>query len=188
MGGRPVWLASCSAWDHRREDPRRKGEPTLVTTDRWPLLVKKEAERQLRLALAGVGDELLQRCFRMCVTLCVHRAVTDQELAGLPAEWTCAAPRDLAGGPLEVLWHTPAVPHVLSAQPCRNPRRVPVAELAHLGVFTPEDCGWCESCAARDSVRAEALRRHEAWMAATGSRPPLRDFQRAALEMLARGT
>lgn len=186
MGGRPVWLASCSVRDLRREDPWRKGEALILTTDKWSPLVRTEAERQIRIALAGVGDELLQRCFRMCVTLCVHRAVTGAELAGLPAEWTCAVGRDLAGGPVEVLWHTSAVPHVPSAQPCANPGKRPVAELAHLGVYIPEDCGGCDACRARQVVQAAAVKRHEAWVA-QGNRPQLRDFQQAGLE-LARGT
>jgi hypothetical protein len=162
MGGRPVWLASCSVRDLRREDPITRGA-LLVTTDRWSLLVRVEAERQCRLALAGVGDELLQRCFRMCITLCVHRAITPAEEAGLPSTWTCAAPRDLAGVPLEVLWQTPAVPRVPSAEPCRAPRKLLVHGLEHLGAFIPEGCGECDTCRARLQVQAEAIER---WRAA----------------------
>lgn len=181
MGGRPVWLASCSVVDLKVFD-RVRAQPLLLTTDRWPLLVRAEAERQLRIALAGVGDELLQRCFRMCITLCVHRAVTGPELAGLPAEWVCAAGRDLAGGPVEVIWQTPGVPNVPSAMPCASPWRRPIRELAHLGAYVPVDCGRCDSCRARLEVQAEAEKRHAAWVAA-GNKPQPRDFQQAADEL-----
>lgn len=175
MGGRPVWLASCSVMDLKREDPVRGG-PLKLPTHRWPSLVRAEAERQLRLALAGVGDDSMQRCFRMCVTLCVHRAVTDAELAGLPADWKCVAPRDLAGTPLEVLWTTPAVPKVLSAEPCRAPLRRPIRGAEHLEMYIPIGCGRCDTCQARQASQAEALKKHEAWLAAQSEAPKLASF------------
>lgn len=164
MGGRPVWLASCSVRDLTKADSK-VGGPLLLTTEKWTPLVRLEAMRQLRLALAGVGDDKLERCFRMCATLCVHRAVTDAELAGLSDEWRCVVPRDLAGTPLEVLWQTAGVPDVPSAQPCRAPRLLLVRELAHLGVFIPEGCGRCDTCQARKVKQAEALEEHAAWLA-----------------------
>lgn len=164
MGGQPVWLASCSVLDLKRVDAIRGG-PLLLSTELWTPQVRKEAERQLRLALAGVGNDALQRCFRMSATLCIHRAVTEAEHAGLPEDWKCTAPRDLAGAPLEVLWHTPGVPRVLSAEPCRRPGRQLAPELAHLGIFFLVECRACDTCDARKKRQAEALDQHTRWLA-----------------------
>jgi hypothetical protein len=107
-------------------------------------------------ALLGVGDQELERGFRMCATLCVHRALTDAEIAAMPDD--CRAPAvDLAGGPVEVLWRTPGVKDALSTQPCTAPTRVQLPGSDNPELWIPNDCGECPSCAARAALAAHKL-------------------------------
>lgn len=138
MNGTPVWLASVS---HKSK-----------TTDRWTAPERATAKAILLRVLQGVGDEARQRTFRMCVTLCMHRALSDAEQAALPACFHEADAIDIAGGPVEIVDETePGAP---STRPCENPTMVALAEvlgrrIGHMGATFAQDCGNCTPCIAR---------------------------------------
>lgn len=141
MDGQPVWLASLSYRD-------RHGR--LLPSDEW--IGTPDGDRAARLltrALRGVGDEGRQRMFRMPITLCLHRALTDEEAAGLPDGDT--VPQHLAGGALEVLWET--VEGGPSTRPCANPGRERLDPL-NPALYLLTECGDCESCKARAAATA----------------------------------
>ena len=140
MAGVPVFLASISQRD-------RWGQ--LVPTGSWTPEQRAAARRRLLEALRGVGDESRQRLFRMNITLCLHRALTDEEVADLPGWWHAAPATDLAGGPIEVLWEN--TPGAASTKPCRAPRRGSFPG-APPELWLPLDCGRCGPCLARAAV------------------------------------
>jgi hypothetical protein len=140
MDGQPVWLASISRRDRRG---------ALVATGRWSAPDVAAARSRLERALWGVGDESRQRLFRMNITLCLHRAPTDEEVAGLPDWWHAAPATDLAGGPIEVLWES--TPGAASTRPCLAPRRG-LFPGAPPDLWVPLDCGRCPPCRARAAV------------------------------------
>lgn len=143
MEGRPVWLASASYRTPKKKLP--------VPTELWTPRLRRVGESVLAKALKGVGDAGKQRCFRTFVTMCFHRAMTDEEIEKLPEWWKASKPRDLAGGPVEILWERGIRP-CLSTQPCRNPSTTTWGP-ADLGILFPKDCGRCETCAAREIAR-----------------------------------
>ncbi len=108
-----------------------------------------EMSAGLDVLMAGVGDVDRQREFRMCITLCRHRALTQGEFDALPVWWHEAPPYDIAGGPVEVRWHR-GVPESPSTKPCANPHRERVGSPVER-LWLPMDCGACESCLARAS-------------------------------------
>lgn len=137
MDGQPVWLASIS---------RMKPNGRTVYVPQWSAERRREAERLLRNVVVGVGDPTRERLFRMNVTLCLHRAATNEEVAAQP-DWFLTAPGNgLAGGPVEVLSET--VVGAASTKPCRSPRRYEI-EKANPFAWIPIDCGGCEPCEAR---------------------------------------
>jgi hypothetical protein len=138
MGGQPVWLASIGRVD------RRNGRRIYVPewTDRQLL----DGVRQLRQVLRGVGNTRRERLFRMNVTLCLHRAATDAEVALQPPWFLTANGCGLAGGPIEILEETE--PGTASTKPCAHPRREVIDDTNRYG-WIPVDCGTCESCLAR---------------------------------------
>lgn len=101
-------------------------------------------EAMLTQLLGPVGDPSRERSFRMCITLCRHRAVTPAEIEGLPQWWRDAPAVHLAGGGLEVLWRR-GIEDGPSVLPCEDYGR---DELGG-GLFLPVDCGKCEPCRAR---------------------------------------
>lgn len=119
----------------------------IVTTDRWKPDRLARAQANLDYLLDGVGDPTRERSFRMMVTLCRHRALTVEEHDALPVEWHDIPAFDIAGGPVEVLWHH-GIPELPSTLPCENPTKVPMGAR---GAWFPEDCGTCAPCAARES-------------------------------------
>lgn len=144
MQGQPVWLASVSR--------------TSVITGRFTPVVRwtpeqmREARSLLFGVLRGAGDRGRERLFRMNVTLCLHRALTDDEVRRLPGG--CAfTPVNLAGGPVEVLWESePGGP---STRPCEVPIRQPFpGEPADPDLWLPIDCGRCEPCRERAELEA----------------------------------
>lgn len=137
MDGWPVWLASLSMRD-------RNGN--IIPTARWGDIRLGRAQHSIDTLLEGLGDRGRERSFRMCITLCRHRALSEAEADQLPEDWWTTPAVDLAGGPVEVLWHR-GVPESLSTQPCTNPTRIPMG----IGLYLPEDCGTCEPCGARAS-------------------------------------
>lgn len=143
MRGTPVWLASLS------RTSRLTGLP--YATGLWTAEMRAEGERLLKEALAGVGDPTRERLFRMNVTLCLHRALTADEVAGLPTSFHQAPPVDLAGGPVEVLWETEE--GTPSTRPCVAPHHIPLPGLgSHPMLWLPGDCGACEPCRARAAL------------------------------------
>ncbi len=146
MNGQPVWLVSVS----------RKSVITdrFVPVVRWTPDQMSEARHLMEQVLRGVGDKQRQRRFRMNVTLCLHRALTDAEVAQLPGG--CAfIPVNLAGGPVEVLWETE--PGSDSTKPCEHPIRQPFpGEPSDPDLWLPVDCGRCAPCRARAALEGVA--------------------------------
>lgn len=143
MQGQPVWLASVS---------RQRPNGRMLYVPEWSPSQRRDAERQLRQVLEGVGNPSRERLFRMNVTLCLHRAATDAEVAAQPGSFLSEPGVGLAGGPVEVLSETePGAP---STRPCEAPhRKAFVMGVPH--AWLPVDCGRCEPCRAR---LAHALR------------------------------
>jgi hypothetical protein len=142
MEGRPVWLASVS-----RRDSAGKIKPTGT----WTKADRAAGLNWLRALLGGVGDPRHERCFRMNITLCFHRALTTAEEARIGPG--CAV--HLAGGPIEVLWQKGC-----SDSPTTLPCRAPVRHQIDAGddrLWVPLDCGECEPCRARALVQATGL-------------------------------
>ena len=140
MDGVPVYLASLS----RKSIVNGRFRPV----PRWTDAERVEGIEILRDVLRGAGDETRERHFRMNVTVCIHRALRDDELARL-APPPSDAKMGLAGGPVEVLWEN--VPGSASTKPCENPTK---HYLEH-GIsrdpllWVPIDCQSCDSCRAR---------------------------------------
>lgn len=135
-----MWLASASLRDrHGRIRPAKDWDPE--TTAR--------VSESLTACLDGIGDPEHEREFRMCITLCRHRALTDDEFAALPPWWHEADAIDIAGGPVEVLW-VRNVPETPATQPCVAPGKTYISD----GLWLPEDCGKCEPCRARATCRS----------------------------------
>lgn len=143
MDGQPVWLASLSR--------RNPGTGVPIATGRWADAWAQRGPALLREALTGRGDVSRERLFRMNLTLCLHRALTDDEVAGLPAYFHTDPACDLAGGPVEVVWEN--VRGRMSTRPCVKPRRM-VLDPRQPELWVPEDCGQCQPCLARSASRA----------------------------------
>lgn len=141
-----MWLASLSKHDQRGR---------IIGTGDWCWRTRelREAEQELRRALEGVGDPSMERLFRMNITLCLHRAVSAEEAARLPAEWD-EAPGGLAGGPIEVLWQH-GVPDLPQTKPCEAPTRE-VIDASRPDLWLPGDCGICAPCLGRAAIRPAA--------------------------------
>lgn len=138
MQGTPVWLASVS---HESK-----------TTDKFLATERAEAKALLLRVLDGVGNPKRQRFFRMCVTTCLQRAVTDEELARLPQSFHEAEAIDIAGGPVEILEET--TPGLPSTRPCEAPIWMDLNEMLGVrgrfpGAKFPGPCGACGPCVAR---------------------------------------
>ena len=152
MQGRPVWLASISKRDLRRD--------VIIPNTRWPEWYKKKAIEALWQVLGGVGDrERGWRMFRMNITYCLHLAVSDEELEILGPQWAAIPGMALAGGPIQILdsGNCQTNPSTL---PCDNPRKsmLPTQDgkpQMDPDMWFPEDCGICESCL--DRIRIEQL-------------------------------
>lgn len=112
---------------------------------------KPERERALRLLrqlLSGRGDERWVRFFRMNLTYCLHRGLSDAEIAMLPSRWHQAPAVHIAGGPVEVFWSRGVAPGVVSCDPCHGPGRRYLSEK----IWLPVDCGACPPCLARAEI------------------------------------
>ena len=152
MQGRPVWLASVSKRDLKRQ--------VIIPNTRWPKWMKDVAKQTLWQALKDVGDkEKGWRMFRMNITYCLHVAVSDHELELLPGVWQDQPGGALAGGPVAVLdaGNCGTAPSVL---PCENPghEALPMApgnRYPDPDMWFPRDCGLCEPCL--DRIRIEEM-------------------------------
>jgi hypothetical protein len=140
MGGVPVLLASLSR--------RSTATGRTIATGLWSESVRAESAAMLRRLLGPAGNPARERLFRMNVTLCLHRALTADEVDALPAYFHADPPTDLAGGPVEVLWESER--GAASTRPCEDPVR------ADLGggplLWVPFDCGSCPPCVARAAL------------------------------------
>lgn len=152
MDGEPVWLASVSIRGNAsRANPLLPDEWMIVPTGRWGPRMKAAGEEVLDKLLHGVGDDSRERCFRMNVTLCRHRALNPFEQEAV-ADWqSCRVARDLAGGPIEVMW-TKGLEETPTTQPCESPRRA-LMDPRRPDLWLPEDCGRCAPCRARALVQ-----------------------------------
>lgn len=150
MNGRPVWLVSGSLRDFF-------GAP--IPSARWSTADRELLERTLLDALDGVGDPTHERFFRMPVTACIYRRLTDEEEVGLHPNWKAAPAVHMAGGPLEILRET--VPGSASTKPCLSPGK------DFLGgrdrdLYLLRDCGECEPCLARRALETKPVGKVEA--------------------------
>lgn len=131
-----MWLASISHWRDGRNVP----------FEQWGNGVTNIARRLALELLDGVGDPSMERHFAMVMTFCVHRAVSDEELAAY-----CSTGRTshLAGPPVKELYRTEAFPALpLTAQRCERGKWA----YLHAGnqrLRVPGDCGECPPCLAR---------------------------------------
>jgi hypothetical protein len=142
MTGSPVWLASIS-----RRSPLVAAKP--ISTQLWSPQTVAESERLLLRLLDGAGNPARERLFRMQITLCLHRALTPEEVAQLPDSFHAEPAVDLAGGPVAILRETePGLP---STQPCERPRRQSLDPSDPL-LWLPLDCGACSPCRARTAL------------------------------------
>src|SRR4051794_27682188 len=114
MGGQPVWLVSISRRDHSTQK--------LIPTGRWDEVQKRRAIDLMKKVLGPLGDKSKERHFRMNATLCIHRALSADEVAQLPDEFTCAPALDIAGGPVAILWESEE--GAISTRPCANPEHM----------------------------------------------------------------
>lgn len=136
MDGWPVWLASGSLWLNQRN----------VLTGEMSGAQRSLVLGVLEEALCGLGDADRERGFRMNLTICIHRAISEEELESLPVEW-CEHPAEhLAGGPIEIMYRRGVVDG-LSVRPCKSPKRQPLGR-----TWLPIDCGQCPQCQARNAV------------------------------------
>lgn len=140
MEGQPVWLASY----HRRDKTGR-----IIATGDYSESEMKFAERQLKKLLRRVGNPEKERCFRMNITVCLHRAATLEEVMGLPPSWHDDH-SGIAGGPVEVLW-SKGCKESSSAQPCKDPERH-ILDPSRPDLWIPMDCGECGPCMARAAI------------------------------------
>lgn len=147
MRGRPVWLASIS-----RASKLRGGR---LATPLWTKETMAESWALLRRLVGPAGDTTRERIFRMNVTVCLHRAISDEDLERLPDWFHEAEPTDLAGGPVEILYETEDSGP--STRPCHNPGKA-MLDRSNPLLWFPLDCGSCEPCLAR----AEHDRRSDA--------------------------
>ena len=148
MHGRPVWLASVSL----------RTPNGIVPNTLWTESQKAHARKLLAAALKGVGDPEVWRLFRMQITYCLHKAVSDHELELVTVQWRDMPGTALAGGPVEILDSAGCSPSP-SVLPCENPTCIPLHKLVggppqHPDAWFPEDCGQCAPCLARAEIEA----------------------------------
>ena len=82
----------------------------------------------------------------MQVTLCIHRALTAEDVAALPAYFHTDPATDLAGGPVEIIYETEEGLLSTRAVPCA---RADSARPLESAAVDSGDCGACPPCGAR---------------------------------------
>lgn len=135
-----MWLASASF--------RNNGG--ILATDNWTEDMRFRALNALRNELLRVGNPNRERLFQMNITLCLHRACSEEEKAKLPPTFF-EGPGGLAGGPVEIL-STKGLPPREAALPCRAPKRQLIDE-RRPDLWLPIDCGKCPPCRERAEIR-----------------------------------
>jgi hypothetical protein len=140
MQGRPVWLASLSL--------RLRSTGLIRPAELWHKDTLKAAKEVVRRSLLkGIGDVSMERMFRMCMTLCFHRALTREEIEGLPPQFLANKPRDFAGGPLHTYYSRGVPKDLPTLVPCMKPRKTYLD--MSLENYVVNDCGECRPCMAR---------------------------------------
>lgn len=143
FGGRPVWLLSLSL----------KERGALLPARDYTRQHRRRAEALACRVLDGAGDDEHERVFRMCLTFCLHRALSPEEIRQMPGAALCGG-GGLAGGPVEVI-RSKGVPSThIAGDPCHRPGQDPLPGLEHLRVYLPIDCGMCPPCKARRAIHA----------------------------------
>lgn len=143
-----MWLVSVS---------RRKGADLHPAQD-FTRAERKQAKRVAEKVLKGAGDPRHERAFRMCITYCLHRALSPAEVSLLDPEklvrrgW-------LAGGPIEVYYSRGLAAQQVSAEPCHNHGRQLIPGLPSR-LYLPVDCGKCPPCVARKVIERRQLQAH----------------------------
>jgi len=134
-----VWLASYSRQNNRG----------FIATGKWKEDAFERGYAMLSKALTGVGTNTKERLFRMNITLCLHRAAREEEIAELPEGWQ-KAPTGMAGGPVALIW-SHGIPCVDSCKPCENPTHQVLYD-KRPDLWVPLDCGKCPPCVARAKI------------------------------------
>lgn len=147
MNGVPVYLVSMSRTNVQTM--------RLMPVGSWNKAWLERGVQLMRQVVQGLGDPRRERHFRMNATLCLHRALTAQEVAALPAWFHTEPALDSAGGPVEILWEN--VRGELSTKPCKQPHKE-LLDPRQPELWLPRDCGVCPSCQARTTVEKEAAR------------------------------
>ena len=138
-----------------------------MPTSRWFARDLAHAESIVERVLDGCGDDSIQRSFRMCVTLCRHRALTAAERANTPAWFQACRPVHIAGPPLKLLWSRGVPDELETMRPCLNPSKRDLP--GHPGAYLFNLCERCEPCLTNERVRLHIDSR----IAANGGRPLL---------------
>lgn len=113
-----------------------------------------KASRVIEDLLAPIGDLSREVAFRMNVTLCRHRGLTDAEEVGLPRSFHEFRATDTAGAAVELLWARGVAGDAI--RPCVNPGRQPLPGTNDPELWLPEPCGACAPCRARERARRAA--------------------------------
>lgn len=133
-----------------RRSPLTPTKP--ISTGLWIPQARREAEAHLLRLLGPAGNPARERLFRMNVTMCLHRALTDEEVDAAGPALRTDAPTDLAGGPIEILRETEE--GLETTKPCHNPTRVGMDPRDAL-LWLPFDCTKCPPCIARMALQEE---------------------------------
>ena len=134
-----MWLASYS----------RQNDRGFIATGKWKEENIERGYEMLSKALAGVGTNARERLFRMNITLCLHRAAREEEIAELPDTWK-DAPTGMAGGPVALIWSHGI--HVTdSCKPCEDPEKI-ILYPNRPDLWVPGDCQRCPPCLARAKI------------------------------------
>lgn len=142
-----MWLASVSR--SRLTHPVGQLWPAKEWADNPNL--RRDGVELLEQVLDGVGDGRWERLFRMCVTLCLHRGLSDEEIARLPTWWREAKGKALAGGPLKVYYSRGVPEGLVSCDPCEKPGREYFPGHRR-NIWVPIDCGKCPPCLQRAEI------------------------------------
>src|SRR5882672_5286396 len=140
MQGRPVWLASIAFRD-------RFGD--VIPTTSWTDEMLAWADDAIDRSLSDLGDESREVSFRMMVTLCRHRGLSDAEEAALPIDFNQFQATDTAGTAVELLWARGVSGD--AHRPCEQPGKI-FAFASRTDIWLPEPCGQCGPCKAREEA------------------------------------
>ena len=122
-----------------------------MVASKWSPREVAFAQRLAERVLDGLGDPSIARAFRMCVTLCFHRALRSDERAAMPAWFRACRPVHIAGPPLRLLWSKGVPEELETLRPCRAPLRRGLP--GHPGAYLFDCCEDCVACLANEATR-----------------------------------